>query len=157
MELSMNLTLAIVAEATPDGCHIETLDGRALFARYSRLVLNRIKIRPRQLVAVDEAPDGPQIVWRWFRGPVLLLADGYAVVDCRRFQPGFRYPMEIARVPEHLLDAVAVGEEAFYTHGEEGAIAAAVQDGRPADPGRIAADLFPAIEQVYAEEESGPA
>jgi hypothetical protein len=148
----MNLTLAIITETAPDGCHIETLDGRALFARYSHLVLNRIKIRPRQLVAVDEAPDGPQIVWRWFRGPVLMLADGYAVVDCRPYQPGFRYPIEVARVPEHLLGSVVIGAEVFYTHGEDGAIAAVVQSDRPADPARIAADLFPAIEQLYAEE-----
>ena len=109
----MNLTLAIVTEAAPDGCHIETLDGRALFARYSHLVHSRIKIRPRQLVAIDEAPDGPQVVWRWFRGPVLLLADGYAVVDYRPYQPGFRYPIGVAAVPEHLSDSVTVGAEVF--------------------------------------------
>jgi hypothetical protein len=152
MELSMNLTRAIVAEATPDGCHIETLDGRALFARYSHLVLNRIKIRPRQLVAVDQASDGPQIVWRWFRGPVAMLADGYAVVDHRPHQARYRLPLGIVLVPEHLSDAVTVGAEVFYTTHEHGAIAAVARDGRPADPGRIAADLFPAIEQVYAEE-----
>jgi hypothetical protein len=148
----MNLSLAIITEPTPEGCHIETIDGRALFARYSRLVLDRIKVRSQQLVVIDEAPGGPEIVWRWFRGPVLMLADGYAVVDHRPYQRGFRYPIGVTAVPDHLSDAVAVGDEVFYTTHEDGTIAAVVRDGRPADPARIAADLFPAIEQVYAEQ-----
>jgi hypothetical protein len=147
----MNLTLATVT-ATADDCQVVTLDGRPLVARYSRLVRDRIKIRPRQLVAIDESPDGPQVVWRWFRGPVLMLADGYAVVDYRPYQPGFRYPIGVAAVPEHLSDSVTVGAEVFYSTHEDGAIIAVAHEGGLADPARIAADLFPAIEQVYAEE-----
>lgn len=147
----MNLTLAIVVETTPDGCHVESTDGRRLFARYSRLVLNRVRVCARQLVAVDEAPATPEVAWRWFRGPVLMLADGYAVVDYRPYQPGFRYPLGVVAIPEHLGEAVAVGDEVFFTTHEDGAVAAVVREGRPADPARIAADLFPAIAQIYAE------
>jgi hypothetical protein len=150
----MNLSLATVLSVSPDGCQIETLDGRTLSARYSSRVINRIRIVPRQLVAVDSAPDTPEVVWRWFRGPVLLLVDGYAVVDYRVYQPGFHYPISVALVPEHLRDLVAVGDEVFYTTHEDGAIAAVLRDGRPHDPAHIAADLFPAIEQVYAEGDS---
>jgi hypothetical protein len=66
-----------------------------LSARYSRRVLNRIRIVPRQLVAVDSAPGTPEVVWRWFGGPVLMLVDSYAVVDYRVYQPGFRYPIGV--------------------------------------------------------------
>jgi hypothetical protein len=155
MELSMNLTLAIVTAAAPDGFHVETLDGRALLARPSRRVQGRIRIVAHQLVVVDEAPAEPEVVWRWFRGPVLLIADGHAVVDYRPYQAGFRYPLGVVAVPAHLGDAVDVGSEVFYTHGEggtPGAIAAVLRDGRPHDPAVIAVELFPAVEQLYAEE-----
>lgn len=153
----MILSLATVLSTSADGCQIATLDSRTLSANYSRRVLNRIRIVPHQLVAIDSAPGVPEVVWRWFRGPVLMLVDGYAVVDYRVYQPGFRYPIGVARVPAHLRDLVAVGDEAFYTTPEHGAIVSIVRDGRPHDPARIAADLFPAIEQVYAEGDSpGP-
>ncbi len=150
----MNLSLAIVTAVSPDGYQVETVDGRALLARLSQRALNRIRVVPHQLVAVDSAPATPEVVWRWFRGPVLMLADGYAVVDYRPYQPGFRYPIGVTQVPDHLRDLVAVGDEVFYTTHENGAIAALLRDGRPHDPARVAADLFPAIEQVYAEGDS---
>jgi hypothetical protein len=43
-----------------------------------------------------------------------------------------------------------VGVAPFYTYAV--AIAVVAPGDRPADPARIAADFFPAIEQVYAEE-----
>lgn len=151
----MDLSLATVLDCAPTGCQVQPLDAPApLFAHYSRLVVGRIRIQPGQLVALDRSGGAPEIVWRWFRGPVRMLADGFAVVDYRPYQAGSRCPLGVVRVPEHLLAAVAVGDEIFYNHAHdssEGAIAAVVVDGRPADPGRIAADLFPAIEQVYAE------
>jgi hypothetical protein len=147
----MNLSLAIVTAVAADGCHVETLDGRPLVAGTAHLARNRVRVVASQLVALDSGPQGAEVVWRWFRGPVLMIVDGYAVVDYRPYQPGFRFPIGVAAIPEHLRDVVTVGAEVFFTTHEAGAIAAVVREGGLVGVEQIAAELYPAIEQVFAE------
>jgi len=151
-ETAMNLTLAIVSQSSPSDCALQLLDRPGeLHAGYGPAVRGRIRIVPGQLVAVDMAADRPSVMWRWFRGVVILRRDDHVVVDNHVFQPGFRIPISVARLPDILEVDVRVGDEVFYGAEPYCAVIDVARDGRPAHPARIAADLFPAIADVYAE------
>lgn len=148
----MNLKLALVTTASPTACTIRWLHAAGEHpARYSPAMQGRIRIVPRQLVAVDIAGDPPVVVWRWFRGIVILRRDDYVVVDNHVYQPGFRIPMSVMRLPDVLEVDVPLGAEVFYSHEPHGAVIDVVADDGPAHPVRLAADLFPALADVYAE------
>lgn len=150
----MHLRLALVTAARPSDCTLRWLDEPGeLPARYSGAVQGRIRIVPGQLVAVDTATE-PTVVWRWFRGPVIYRRDDHVVVDNHVHQPGFRAPISVVRLPDILEDEVRLGDQVFYTLGEHGAVIDTARGDRPAHPARIAADLFPAIVDMYAERQS---
>lgn len=148
----MDLRLAIVTAAGPAGCTLRWLDepGECL-AHYSPAMQGRIKLAPHQLVAADTATTPPTVMWRWFRGVVILRRDDYVVVDNHVYQPGFRIPISVARIPDVLEVDVPLGAEVFYSHEPYGAVIDVVADDAPAHPARLAADMFPAIADVYAE------
>jgi hypothetical protein len=148
----MKLELAIVLSAAPEGCRVQPLDGdRIIEAAYAAPVFGQIKIRPRQLVILDIGAAPPQVVWRWFRGPVVYRAAEQVVVDNRRHQPGYRDQISVVRVADVLETPLDVGDEVFYSLGEDGVVVDVAIDGRPAHPARLRADLFPALEDLYAE------
>lgn len=148
----MDLRLAMVLAAGPTGCTIRWLDEAGERpARYSQAMQGRIRIVPRQLVAVDTATSPPTVMWRWFRGVVILRRDDHVVVDNHVYQPGFRAPISVMRLPDVLEVDVPLGAEVFYTHEPHGAVIDVVADDAPAHPARLAADMFPAIADVYAE------
>lgn len=150
----MHLRLGLVSDAGPAGCTISWLDERETRpAQYGPSVKDRIKVRPRQLVAVDTAVEPPAVVWRWFRGVVLMRRDRYVVVDNHVYQPGLRAPLGLVHLPDILEVEVQVGDEVFYSLEPGGAVIDTVADGRPAHPVRIAADLLPIIAEIYAERE----
>lgn len=106
----MDLQLAIVTDARPTGCTLRRLDtDEDLPARYSGAVQGRIRVLPRQLVAVDTATDPPTVMWRWFRGVVVYRRDDHVVVDHHVYQPGFRAPISVVRLPDILEVAVQIG------------------------------------------------
>jgi hypothetical protein len=148
----MMLRLALVSRSDEQGCDVRWMDEEGLHAvGYSAPVQNRVKIRPGQLVAVDMEATPPAIVWRWFRGPVVYRVEDYVVVNNRVYQTGFRFPISVVRIPEAVEVEVGLDDEVFHSHGPDGVVIDTVVDGRPAHPARIAADLFPALEETYAE------
>lgn len=152
----MHIRLALVSAARPTGCTVRLLGEQGpVEARYSPAVQGRVKVRPRQLVAVDMAAETPTVLWRWFRGVVVYRQGTHVVVDNRRYQPAYRHPISVARLPEELEVEPGIGDEVFYSLGVDGVVIDGVADDGPAHPGRIAADLFPAIEDAYAEIRAG--
>lgn len=148
----MNLQLALVIAARPADCTLRLLDAAdELRAHYSPPIYRRITLCPRQLVAVDVGLVPPIVVWRWFRGVVVLRRDDHVVVDNHVYQPGLRVPISVVRLPEVLEDAVQLGDEVFYSLGAHGVVVDTVRGAVPAHPARLAADLFPALRDVYAE------
>lgn len=152
----MNLRLALVTATRQADCTLRWLDSpEELRASYSMSVQGRIKIRPRQLVAVDTAPALPTVMWRWFRGVVVYQRDDHVVVDNHVYQQGFRAPISVVRLPDILETSVGVGDEVFYSPGTDGAVIDTTQGDGPAHPARLAADLFPAIADFYTELREG--
>lgn len=148
----MELRLALMTAARPSDCAIRWLDEPGERpARYSTQMQGRVKIVPRQLVAVDTATAPPTVMWRWFRGVVILRRDDHVVVDNHVYQPGFRIPISVMRLPDVLEVDVQLGAEVFYSHEPQGAVIDVVAGDAPAHPARLAADMFPAIADVYAE------
>ncbi len=148
----MDLRLALVTAAGPNDCMLRWLDEpEERPARYSPAMQGRIRVVPRQLVAADQLTTPPTVMWRWFRGVVILRRADHVVVDNHVFQPGFRIPISVMRLPDVLETDVALGAEVFYSHEPHGAVIDLVVDDGPAHPARLAADMFPAIAEVYAE------
>jgi len=149
----MHLTLALVVAVMPHTCDIRWLDSNELTTAQIAPAMHeqRINIQPQQLVAVDRATTPAQIVWRWFRGRVDYQVDGYAVVNNHVYQAGARAPISIARVPDELDLTLAIGDEVFYSLGTDGVVVDIAVDGSPLHAQRLGADLFPAIEEIYAD------
>jgi hypothetical protein len=148
----MDLRLALVTAAGPAECTLRWLDEPTERpARYSLAMQGRIKVVPHQLVAVDTEITPLTVMWRWFRGVVILRHDDHVVVDNHVYQPGLRIPISVMRLPDVLEVDVPLGAEVFYSHEPHGVVIDVVAGDAPAHPTRVAADMFPAIADVYAE------
>ncbi len=109
MEADLNLKLAVAETCGLDRCQVKMVDdGRSITARYSARMLNRMKIYPGQLVAVDTDLAEPEIAWRWHRGRVIAAPEGISLED----PGGHRYPAVAAA---WLETAVTAGDEVFFT------------------------------------------
>lgn len=144
----MKLQLGIALTCTSDGCEVRLLDTEApIDTGYSTRVKDRVKIRPRQLVAVDTARGGAEIVWRWYRTRVTEVAEQNLVVDDR----GVRSLR--ARRVGGLGVAAQVDEEVWVCGVDQPGnweVHDRVVDGVPERADRLAAFMFPKIEAVYA-------
>ena len=153
----LNLELAIAKSCSPSSCKVELLhDSSVIEARYSAPVQDTIKIRPRELVAVDVSEEQPEVVYRVARlgavermeggrvGVLRLNGAGEAMAD----QHGVR----VHYVPptEGLDETFSPGDEVFFTAGAEGELLDVAVDGRPAQPERLRAKFFPRIIELYA-------
>jgi hypothetical protein len=148
----MNLRLALVTATRQADCTLRWLESsQELLASYSPAVQGRIKLRPRQLVAVDTTTALPTVMWRWFRGVIVFQRDDHVVVDNHIYQQGFRAPISVVRLPDVLEVAVGLGDEVFHSLGTDGVVIDTAQGDGPAHPGRLATDLFPAIADFYTE------
>lgn len=124
------------------------LTGTHLHAAYSPLVKDRIRIRERQLVALDMAASPPEIVWRWYIGEVESVTSDTIVVRRADLPPGSS--TAIANPDGHF--STAVGSEVYYTRFADWEVAGIAANGVPADPasiedrhlGRVAAALVKA-------------
>ena len=133
---------------TSDGCEVLLLDTDArVDTQYSARVRDRIKIRPKQLVAVDTAEGVSEIVWRWYRTRVMEVAEQNLLVDDR----GVR-SLRAERVGE--LSVIAQVDEEVWVCGvgQPGnwEVHDRVVDGIPERADRLGAFMFPKIEAVYA-------
>jgi len=122
--------------------------------RYGAAVQDRIKVRPGQLVAIDRAPQAPEVVWRWMTGTVEEVAgDRVAVTRSnaagkplarddgeRTWLGGLDRP---ARRP-------APGDLVFFCTVDEPEVADIAREGVPSEPERLRAEYFPIIERAHA-------
>lgn len=148
-EEPLDLHAGIATSCDPEGCLVRLLgSGATVRARYSPLVLNRIKIRPDQLVAIDTAST-PTVVYRWFLGRVEAVErESIAVRRCNAAgEP--TCPDRLDRLPAPAGLAIVPGDRVFYTPGDGGRLWDKAQKGVPANLARIRR-AFPQIEALYA-------
>lgn len=146
----MKLELGIVESCDNTGCRVRLLDQTApCKTRYAAAVQDRIRIRRGDLVAVDLAPELPELVWRWLQVEVLQplqeapAAAGQVIVGAR----GVAAKARIVRPGLEL----APGDHAWLAKSERGPeVVDRADDGRPADPEWIRRTWFPLIEAEYA-------
>ena len=121
--------------------------GQVIKAAYSPLVRDRVRIRQRQLVAIDTAAAPPQISWRWFIGEVEAV--GPEGVSVRRLDQ----PAGSCRVVSNPLpgNPVSVGSEVYYGHTDDWEVVATVSGDAPVNVGRIAERYFGYIQEKLTE------
>jgi hypothetical protein len=120
---------------------------QVITAVYSPLVRDRVRIRRRQLVAIDMAETPPHIAWRWFIGEVEAV--GPEGVSVRRLD----LPPGSCRVVSNPATATRapVGREVYYGHTDDWEVAGVVSGDGPADASRVAERYFPFIEAKLRE------
>ena len=140
----MDLELALVLSCDETGCLVQYLEGgEPLQTIYSAAVKDRIRIRRRQLVAVDRSSDPPQSVWRWQQAKVLEVRAAHVVVGARSICVEAR-----VRRPDLTLP---VGERVWVAGTADGPhIFDRVVNGRPEHPDRFRQEAFPLVEAEYA-------
>lgn len=116
-------------------------------AVYSPLVRDRVRIRQRQLVAIDVAATPPQISWRWFIGEVE--ATGPEGVSVRRLDqpPG---ASRLLPTPGPGTQT-SVGGEVYFGPAERWEVVDTVSGDFPTNPGRVAERYFGYIEGKLGE------
>ena len=127
-------TLAVARACRLDGCDVEPLAGGEVFpAAYSEPMVNRIKVRPGDLVAIDPtAEGGPAVVWRWWSGTVEVVAAGGGTVTVSR-RVTRRAPDDPERrsgevaVPEELVGTIEAGETVWFGSEDGTKVVVAVQ------------------------------
>lgn len=145
----MNLELATVQSCHDAGCRVRLVGHETLLdTRYSEAVLNRIRIRRGDLIAVDLAVDPPQLVWRWRCGEVLQPlskepAHEHVIVGSR----GCAIEARVTR-PDLKLQP---GDIVWLSGHAEGAeIVDLARDGEPENADWIRRTYFNLIEDEYA-------
>lgn len=132
--------LAVARSCTPLGCDVEHFDGTTSFAAYSPEVLDAIKVRPGDLVAVDA--DNQTVVWRWWTGTIIAV-DGLTATVVRnvtqRSDGDPRQGFCDVDLPEGLADSIREGETVWFGTEKERKIAVAVAgpDGKVQNPANL--------------------
>ena len=141
----MKIELAIVLACTETGCHVRLLENDVFIeAWYSSLVLNRIKVQPNQLVAIDTSANPPGIVWRWLRAAVIELNADILVVDDMQGHPG-----KVSHVPDLPLKLALDDEVWVCSTGRDYEVHDIIVDGKLAHPNRLLGYILPIIEEIY--------
>ncbi len=146
----MNLQLAVAETCGLDHCQVTMIDdGRSLNARYTALMINRMKIYPGQLVAIDLETPEPEIAWRWHRARVIEASpEGASLED----PVGRRIDAVLVPGLEFSLNS---GDEVWITgFGPTMEIHAKIIDNRPSQAERLKELILPRIaEQVASRSE----
>ncbi len=140
----MELKLAVVQSCSPEGCQVQDQNGGPPYtAVYSALARDRVRIRQKQLVAVDSAANPPEIVWRWHLLEVLeTKPEGIVVALNGEYFDGIplaELPLEVHPGDKVWAAGLPVGYEIHDLVTDEGA----------AHPERLLAYITPVIEKVY--------
>jgi hypothetical protein len=78
------LDLAIVISCSENGCRVRPANSQeTLDTVYSAPILNRVKIHPGQLVAINLQTNQPEILWRWYRMVITSVGPEDLVLDDR--------------------------------------------------------------------------
>jgi hypothetical protein len=152
----MQLELAIATVCEPSRCRTIAIDGSGpIDTVYGAKVLNRIKVRPGDLVAVDLAQSPPAVVWRWWHGTVRTV-DGESVAVERAVTiraPGDTETTVLhAALPNALRGQVAAGDTVFfYGHGgaEGTTVIDVASESVPVHPERLQSELLPGVVAAY--------
>lgn len=141
-ELTMELTWGIALSCATAGCRVQLLDGdKIIETRYAQPVQDTIKIRPGQLVVVDQSVNPPETVWRLFAMQVTALKEDEVVLydSARGGEKSVPLPLLIDQ-SLHIGDAVWAGIDQVCDR---------VVDGKPAHPDQLLAALKPTIVATY--------
>lgn len=141
----MDLELALVLSCDGTGCLVQYLEGgEPVQTRYSSAVKDRVRIRRKQLVAVDRSSAPPQLVWRWHRAEVLEVRPESVVVGA--------FGMCVEATPRHADLAPAIGDEVWVAGTSETYyVFDRVVAEQPEHADRLRREAFPMIEGQYAE------
>jgi len=145
----MELSLAIAESCGPDSCTVRRLDGGRLTARYGAHVLNRVKVRPGDLVALDTGAEPPAVVWRWWHGMVESVDGDRATVSRNHTQPTAEHSRRRAEdlpVAPDLSGVLRPGDAVFF--GGDAGVLDVAKGGLPAHPERLQA-LLPSVLAAY--------
>ena len=141
-ELTMDLTWAIALSCATAGCRVQLLDDNQLIeTRYAQPVQDTIKIRPGQLVIVDQSTTPPETVWRLFAMQVTAINHSeVTLLDLAR--GGTQGAPLPALIDQSFAvgDAVVAGVNQLFDR---------VVDGKPAHPDQLLAALKPTIVATY--------
>ena len=141
-ELTMELTWGIALSCATAGCRVQLLNGNQVIeTRYAQPVQDIIKIRPGQLVVVDQSVNPPETVWRLFAMQVTALhAGAVTLLDLAR---GGEKTMQLPALIDQPLavgDTVWAGVDQVYDR---------VMDGNPVHPDELLVALRPTIVATY--------
>lgn len=141
-ELTMELTWAIALSCATAGCRVQLLNGdKVIETRYAQPVQDTIKIRPGQLVVIDQSTMPPQTVWRLFQMQVTAIHEGaVTLLDLAR---GGEKSMTLPTLIHQSLrvsDVVWTGVDQIYDR---------VVGGKPAHPDQLLTALRPTIVATY--------
>ena len=137
----MELTWALALSCATAGCRVQLLDGRVIETCYAQPVQDKIKIRPGQLVVVDQSTTPPETVWRLFQMQVTAIHEGeVTLLDMARGgEKSVPLPILINQSLS-VSDAVWTGVDQIYDR---------VVDGKPAHPDQLLTALKPIIVATY--------
>ncbi len=141
-ELTMELTWGIALSCATAGCRVQLLDSdKILETRYAQPVQDTIKIRPGQLVVVDQSVNPPETVWRLFHMQVTALNHSeVTLLDLARSGT------QVAPLPALVDQSFAVGDAVVAGVNQ---LFDQVVDGKPTHPDQLLAALKPTIVATY--------
>jgi hypothetical protein len=140
------LDFAIAVACNESGCQVRlTGSQETLAANYAPQVLNKVKIRPGQLVVINRQSEPPEIVWRWYCTDVTTAGrDDLVVADRERLLSAHRAPGFETNLGES--DKVWVGG---LGDGTWEALDRVSPAGELSQPDRVRAYAFPIIQKSY--------
>jgi RNA polymerase sigma-70 factor (ECF subfamily) len=126
--IPMTTQLALARACNEHGCQIELLDsGKTGNARWSDAVRNQIKVRPGDLVAVDDG----EVVWRWWHGTVVSVDEDSAVVErnvTQRSAGDPRTGLCETKLPPELVGEVKPDDVVYWSKEEDDHVVVVVAD-----------------------------
>lgn len=141
----MDLTLAIAITCDQTGAEIEQLDdGTRRRARWSAAVLDTIKVRPGDLVALD----GDEVVWRWWGATVVEVDASGAVQIERNVTQREEGDPRRARFDLDVPDDLEVGVGGRVWFGRSGERFEVVAAGEPEAVVRRMAPRLPSVSEA---------
>jgi RNA polymerase sigma factor (sigma-70 family) len=141
-ELTMELCWGFALACATAGCRVQLLEGEQIIeTRYAQPVQDQIKIRPGQLVVIDQSVTPPETVWRLFHMQITALTEGEAVLWDTARGGEKRVPL-----PTKIEQPLTIGEAVWAVADQ---VYDRVVDGKPAHPDQLLAALKPTIVATY--------
>jgi hypothetical protein len=144
--MKMNLELAVTASCTDMGCRVKLIEsGEVVETKYSDLVQDRIRIEPKQLVALDTSLHVPEIVWRWVRAKVVEV--NVSSVGIKGVSGKVDFASRVAK----LSLKMSIGDEVWFCKTDRDLeVHDLIVEEKPAHPDQIIEYIRPIIERVYS-------